>query len=107
MTPSMPSDRGPIYWYWGHVHAGIVYKPQAGNVLCRCCGHGGLPWGLPWGQATEFNPQNNTQVEWCDNRPANDPDIPQRVFNGFAVLMLDGPNIKEVFYDENGGIAWQ
>jgi hypothetical protein len=28
------------------------------------------------------------------------------VLNGFAMLYLDGPNIKEVFYDENGGVAW-
>jgi hypothetical protein len=30
----------------------------------------------------------------------------QRVLNGFAMLYLDGPIIQEVFYDENGGVAW-
>jgi len=29
------------------------------------------------------------------------------VFNGFAMLSLAGPNIQEVFYDENGGVAWR
>jgi hypothetical protein len=46
-------------------------------------------------------------VEWFEQRPANDPDIPKRVLNGFAVLTLDGPNIQEAFYDENGGVAWR
>ena len=25
---------------------------------------------------------------------------------GFAMLYLEGPNIQEVLYDENGGVAW-
>jgi hypothetical protein len=45
-------------------------------------------------------------VVWYEKRLANDPDVPQRVFNGFATLRLDGPNIQETFYDENGGVAW-
>jgi hypothetical protein len=28
------------------------------------------------------------------------------VLNGFAMLYLDGPNVEETFYDENGGAAW-
>jgi hypothetical protein len=102
-----PEGAGPAYWYWGHAHAGVVYQPKpphAGalaTVLCRCCGHGALPWG----HATELD--NNPNVLWYENRPARDPDIRQRVLNGFAVLYLDGPNIQEVFYDENGGGAWR
>lgn len=97
-----PAGGGPDYWYWGHIHAGAVYKPRGpANVRCRCCGHGALPWG----QAS--NLAGSPNVEWYEHRPANDPDIRERVFNGFAVLKLDGPNIREVFYDENGGVAWQ
>ena len=93
---------GPAYWYWGHVHAATVFKPYGpANVLSRCCGHGALPWG----QASDL--ANSQLVLWYENRPANDPDIPQRVLNGFAVLRLDGPRLQETFYDENGGIAWQ
>jgi hypothetical protein len=44
-------------------------------------------------------------VLWYEKGLANDPDIPQRVLNGFAVLSLDGPDINEVFYDENDGVA--
>jgi hypothetical protein len=36
--------------------------------------------------------------------PAN--IYPERVLNGFALLHLDGPNVDEVFYDVNGGVAW-
>ena len=98
---AFPADAGPDYWYWGHVHAGVVYQPKPpGNTLCRCCGHGALPWG----QASQLT--NNPNVLWYESRSANDPDIPQRVLNGFAMLYLDGPNIVEVFYDENGGAAW-
>jgi hypothetical protein len=105
---AFPAGSGPAYWYWGHAHAGVVYQPQPvvpasaqpPSVLCRCCGHGALPWG----QASEL--ANNPNVVWYENRSANDPDIPQRVLNGFAMLYLDGPNIEEVFYDENGGAAW-
>jgi hypothetical protein len=95
-----PTNSGPTYWYWGHKHMAAVYKAQGNGVLCRCCGHGGLRWG----QASELQNQN---IDWYEHRCANDPDIPERVLNGFAVLSLDGPNIQETFYDENGGVAWK
>jgi hypothetical protein len=98
---AFPDGPGPAFWYWGHVHAGVVYQPKPpGNTLCRCCGHGALPWG----QASKL--VGNSNVLWYENRSANDSDIPQRVLNGFAMLYLDGPNIEEAFYDENGGAAW-
>jgi hypothetical protein len=96
-----PDEGGPAYWYWGHVHVGAVYKPQGpGNTLCRCLGHGGLPRGNP----TELAASNAT---WYENRPAGDPDIPQRILDGFVMVKLDGPGIQEAYYDENGSIAWQ
>ncbi len=95
---AFPGGGAPAYWYWGHVHAAAVYQNQ--NIACRCCGHGGLPWG----EASELA---NPNVLWYENRSANDPDIPQRVLNGFAVLSLNGPKIQETFYDENGGVAWR
>ena len=99
---AFPPESGPAYWYWGHAHAGAVYVPQgpANNVLCRCNGHGALPWG----QASQL--ANSKNVLWYEHRSANDTDIPQRVLNGFAMLYFEGPNLQEVFYDENGGIAW-
>jgi len=59
---------------------------------------------VPWGQAAEL--ANNSNVEWYENRAAHDQDIPQRVLNGFAMLYLVGSKLDEVFYDENGGVAW-
>lgn len=96
---AFPEGSAPAFWYWGHVHAGVVYNSYA-NVNCRCCGHGGIPWG----QASMLKESPN--VAWYEHRSANDPDLPQRVLNGFAILDLDGANLKELFYDENGGIAW-
>jgi hypothetical protein len=102
VTGAFPANGGPDYWYWGHAHAGVVYAPaDPSGTKCRCCGHGALPWG----EASELAP--NTKVVWHENRKANDPDTPQRVYNGFAVLRLNGPTIQETFYDENGGTAWK
>jgi hypothetical protein len=94
-------DQLPACWYWGHEHAAVVYSLAAtGRTLGRCCGHGAVPWG----HATVLD--SNANVDWFENRLANDPEIPKRVLNGFAMLSLDGPNLKETFYDENGGVAW-
>jgi hypothetical protein len=89
----------PSYWYWGHVHAGVAYNPVNG-ILCRCNGHGALPWGT----ASEL--QNNPKVAWVENCSAQDPDDALRLCNGFAVLSLAGVNISETFYDETGRVAW-
>jgi hypothetical protein len=106
---AFPAGAGPDCWYWGHVHMGAVYQNQKNGtkeVNCRCCGHGGLPCA----QASEM--ENQTGVLWYEKRSAQDPDFKgqpenlQRVLNGFAMLYLDGSIIQEVFYDENGGVAW-
>lgn len=99
---AFPGGGGPAYWYFGHEHIGAAYHPfGAAGVQCRCSGHGALPWG----EASDL--ANSPNVVWYEKRLADDPDIPERVYNGFVLLTLDGPNIKEVFYDENGGVAWQ
>jgi hypothetical protein len=90
----------PPFWYWGHEHFAAAYARVVGQPRCRCVGHGGVPYGV----ATVLNSPN---VEWYETRLANDPEIPQRVMNGFCQVALEGSNIVETFYDENGGIAWQ
>jgi hypothetical protein len=100
---AFPKDAGPEYWYWGHMHAGVWYNVQSNGaavVNCRCCGHGALPCG----QAPNLS--KSTNIIWNEDRCAGDPDIPQRVLNGFAVISLDGPKITETFYDEHGGVAY-
>jgi hypothetical protein len=96
----------PAYWYWGHVHAGVAYAPLEpyNGLLCRCLGHGALPWGfssaLQAGQASK-------RVEWFENCNAGDPEDKLRVLNGFVYLELNGPDLTETFYDETGRVAWR
>jgi hypothetical protein len=90
----------PAYWYWGHQHVGAVYKPLPNGTLGRCLGHAALPWGF------SSNLQTSMQVEWFETRNAQDPDDRLRVLNGFVLLELNGKNLAERFYDENGNIAW-
>lgn len=97
---AFPPGTAPAYWYWGHVHAGVVYVKQPNGVQARCTGHAALPWGL----ATEL--QNNSNVVWFETRPANDSSDPLRVLNGYTGVTLDGASLSEVFYDENGNAAW-
>jgi hypothetical protein len=94
--------RPPAYWYWGHVHAGVAYKPlkDHNDLRCRCVGHAALPWGL----ASDLQASQN--VQWFEKCNAKDPENDLRVFNGFVLLQLDGADLTETFYDENGRIAW-
>lgn len=92
----------PAYWYWGHAHAGVAYKPlpTQNGMLCRCLGHAALPWGL------SADLQASTQVQWFEKCNAGDPDDKLRVFNGFVLVELNGPALTESFYDETGRVAW-
>ncbi|MGD0545446.1 MAG: metallophosphoesterase [Candidatus Acidiferrales bacterium] len=104
-TEVMRAFRGvspPAYWYWGHLHAGIAYRPlkDLKGMLCRCVGHAAIPWGL----ASDL--QASPEVEWFEKRNAKDPEIPLRVYNGFVLLQLDGTNLTETYYDETGHVAW-
>jgi hypothetical protein len=86
-------------WYWGHVHAGVVYKDREGVGL-RCAGHGAIPWG----KAAQYS--NNPHVLWYETRPNPlQPDL--RVMNGYAGLVFDGPALRETFYDQTGRVSWQ
>lgn len=97
---AFPASAPPNYWYWGHKHAGAVYKPLSNGTLCRCVGHGALPWS----QSSEL--KDSSQVVWYEDQSAGDPEDELRVFNGFALLELDANAIKETFYDELGRVAW-
>ncbi len=91
----------PAYWYWGHLHSGIVYKSQSPtDVRCRCIGHGALPVGF------SSNLNQSGHVEWFEKRSAGDVDDRDRILNGFVLIEIDGPNLTESFYDENCGVSW-
>ncbi len=94
----------PAYWYYGHEHLGVAYTPLPNGMLCRCLGHAALPWGL----ASDLQAaQTAGKVEWFETRNAGDPDDDLRVLNGFVTVQLNGPDLIETFYDENGHVAWR
>lgn len=94
----------PAYWYFGHEHVAAAYMPIPGTeTLCRCLGHGALPWGM----ASSLQiAQGQGKVAWFEHCNAGDPDDKLRVYNGFVFLELSGPNLTETFYDETGRKAW-
>lgn len=99
---AFPVGQAPEAWYWGHVHAGVVYSLQPGiSTLCRCLGHGALPMG----SASILS--NNKNVVWSENRSAGDQNDPLRVLNGFVILNFQNQTLTETFYDENGNVAWK
>jgi len=91
--------RVPDYWYWGHLHNGIVYAEQ-GGLKARCAGHGAIPYGV----TSELD--GNDRVLFSETCNAGDPDYPERVLNGFVKIRLNGPNIIEEFIGEDGSVRW-
>lgn len=92
-------QREPDYWYWGHLHNGIVYQP-VGGFHGRCVGHGAIPYG----NASEL--KGDPAVLWYETQAAQDTNYPERVLNGYAMLHLDGPDLSETLLDENGKVRW-
>jgi hypothetical protein len=84
-----------LWWYWGHMHAGVVYSDR-GTVHARCCGHGAVPAGEP--DSLVANPS----AIWHENRKVPDLLYPGRVHNGFVLLNLNGPALTETFINEDG-----
>ena len=97
---AFPDGSGPDFWYWGHAHVGAVY-PERSGTAARCCGHGGLPWGLASGLEKA---KGKGDVVWFETT-AN-LERPPQVYNGFAYLELDEGTIKETFYDQTGSKSW-
>jgi hypothetical protein len=99
-------DGGPDYWYWGHVHAGIGYKPVVINggrsVRTRCVGHGGVPYA-PYSAASSYG-SGSMGVVFTETGLAGDPNEPRRALNGFMFLTFDGSTLHEEFRDENGDV---
>jgi len=116
------SGRQPDYWYWGHIHDGIVYKcagrsPQSRNVTkARCIGHSAIPFGFAWGLTkpetllaaapgalpAAFQPIDT--VEYFAHEPV--PGSPY-IKNGYAILRLSGAGISEEVYDEDCELTWR
>lgn len=101
--------QAPDYWYWGHVHDGIVYSSSsaAGSLTnARCTGHGALPFGNAYALNQSGSPI--PEVLYYAHTPMPNPNVQQqnRVLNGYTVLTLTANSIVENFYDETGALAW-
>ncbi|MBV9945783.1 MAG: metallophosphoesterase, partial [Myxococcales bacterium] len=90
----------PDYWYWGHDHGVVVFRPQSvrgGTVRGRLVGHGGVPY-LP--------DAPKDQMLWTESETANDLAVPRRALNGFALLHLEAGSLIEEMWDEHGRRRW-
>jgi hypothetical protein len=107
--------RPPDFWYWGHVHNGIVYSDQSfpgqKGVKARCAGHGAIPFGVAYGlqnadgtsiPSVEYFAHEllSSAYEKINTQQAN------RVLCGFAMLTLGPDSINEQFIDQTGVVRW-
>ena len=92
----------PDYWYWGHVHNGIVYTADAvagSKTKARCVGHGAIPFGSAYGlKGAPVSYFANTPYKQVNPNPT--PQQQARVLNGFALLTLNGGTVIEEFYEQ-------
>ncbi len=112
----------PDYWYFGHIHDGIVYAPKTvpkskdgpeipGTCNMRCAGHASMPYGAPWGLAKPgtyppFKPADYIDgIDFFAGTPKGS-DPAGLVKNGFMTFTLTGDQISEAFFDEDGKLTW-
>ncbi len=84
----------PDFWYWGHLHLGVVYKtvPSDSTTKCRCIGHSSMPFAIP----PEMSNCAST-VAWYSQTPLTANTA--RAKNGFAMLTLSAHGITEEVYE--------
>jgi len=93
--------RVPDYWYWGHAHNAVVYRAHDNDKgLCRCVGHGAIPYGPAADLA------GAAHVDWSETKVAGDASLPERVLNGYARISLDGATLAEKLIGEDGSVRW-
>jgi hypothetical protein len=106
-----------FWWYWGHVHAGLVYAPVAAQarlsgvpvaitVNARCIGHGGIPYKPFPANYQNVAFANGVRVVWAETQPASDPEVVGRALNGWALLTFEGDRMTEELFDESGSKRW-
>ena len=107
------NGRDPDYWYWGHIHNGIVYSAAASmtparstGTLCRCVGHASIPFGPAyfWQGDKTYPLATHPDIEYVSStsiyKPGDCPQWKNRVRNGFAVITLSPGGIQEDFYEQ-------
>lgn len=100
--------RDPDYWYWGHLHNGIVYSSFSASgegTRCRCYGNGGIPRGAPF-EFDEYTGENKP-IQWYAQKSYDDdlPEQRKRVMNGFATLTFTENEVVETYYHQNGELV--
>lgn len=97
------------WWYFGHVHAPIVYRRLFFNnnssLSARCVGHGAVPYE-PFPRDLERLGDGEVMVTWAETDFARNGGDSRRAPNGFLLLTLKGAEIREEFYDELGRLRW-
>jgi hypothetical protein len=93
----------PDYWYWGHVHLGVVYSENAYSkkTKARCIGHSSIPFAIPPGMKkhqSNVSWYSDTPLESTTNRRALYHDSP-RAKNGFAMITLCENSISEEIFN--------
>ncbi len=97
----------PDYWYWGHIHNGIVYSSESAagaQTNCRCIGNGAIPIG----NASWLSDSPST-VSFYTQQALQNPALPQqklRIMNGYAVLTFTNDAVVEEWYYQDGSKAW-
>jgi hypothetical protein len=89
------------FWYWGHVHGGLVYKPiplgTNTNLYARCVGHGGVPYA-PYPELSTLG-QDGIAVQWAEQENASTGDSRRPPLN------LDGLKVAAARADSTCGIG--
>lgn len=97
------------WWYFGHVHAPIVYKRiffrNNSSVSARCVGHGAVPYE-PFPPDLARLGDGEVVVQWAETDLARNGGDSRRAPNGFLLVTLKGAEIREEFYDELGRQRW-
>jgi hypothetical protein len=86
-------------WFWAHEHRCLTYEPRDGVGFASCVGHGGIPEYLiaaegapyPPGLRYDFRKKHGSSLE------------PWNTF-GFAIVDLDGRDLKVTYVDEEGTV---
>ena len=107
--------RNPDFWYYGHIHNGIVYNnSSAQNLLptatsftqCRCFGNGAMPYGNGYWLHTADSEQTPiTGIDYYASTLAGYSNVQMTnlVRNGFAMISIDLATgaVTETFYEAN------
>jgi hypothetical protein len=96
LAPVLTGDRVTAWW-WGHEHRAIAYEAWAGVRYPRCLGNGGVPI-LP---EPEPPAGSSPGISWRSTRTVRSDGKEWRRF-GFAVLDLDGDQIRVRYRDDDG-----